>query len=237
MWFKYSLTTAVAYLLQLFVIIFRQINTIASPAHALIFSVEYVPTVSNPFCNRHLVVAFILYWKYIIEFCGFEMCCVDLFWNALKARRYCIALWCNPWYLVCSLKAAEVKSWTWCWPSLERGLSSEVRRRPNAQGGYSQVPLSLPHVHRSSPRPPSPPTRKQLASVIRCCTYFHNFISSGLFVCFAVMTKVLCPPCRDAVNHNYISSRCKELEREGRRKRLSGALCASLQGVEFQMER
>lgn len=90
-------------------------------------------------------------------------------------------------------RAAEVKSWTWCWPSLERGLSSEVRRRPKAHRGYSQVPLFLPHVHRSFPRPPSPPTRKQLASVIRRCTYFHHFISSALFVCFSIMTKVLCP--------------------------------------------
>lgn len=80
-------------------------------------------------------------------------------------------------------QAAEVKSWTWCWPSLESGLSSEVRHRPNAQGGYSQVPLPLPHLHCSPPKPHSPPTRKQLASVIRLCTYFSRFISSTLFVC------------------------------------------------------
>lgn len=136
------------------------------------------------------IAAFNLYWKCINKCCVFEMFCEGLSCNAMKARWYCSALWCNPWYLVC---AAEVKSWTWCWPSLERELSSEVRRRPKAEGGYSQVPFSLPHVHHSSPCPPTPPTRKQLASVIRCCTYFHHFISSNLFVCFSIMTKVLCP--------------------------------------------
>lgn len=139
---------------------------------------------------RSCIAAFKLYQKCIIKFSGFEMCCVGQSCNAVKARRYCSALWCNPWYLVC---AAEVKSWTWSWPSLERELSSEVRHRPKAEGGYSQVPLSLPHMHRSSPCPRSPPTRKQLASVIRFCTYFHHFISSDLFVCFSIMTKVSCP--------------------------------------------
>lgn len=136
------------------------------------------------------IAAFELYQMCSITFCGFEMGCVGQSCNAAKAWRYCSAAWCNPRYLAC---AAEVKSWTWCWPSLERELSSEVRHRPKAEGGYSQVPLSLPHVHHSPPCPRSPPTRKQLASVIRFWTYFHHFISSSLFVCFSIVTKVLCP--------------------------------------------
>lgn len=115
----------------------------------------------------------------------------------------------------CISPTAEVKSWTQCWPSPERGLSSEVRRRPKAQGGYSQVPLSLPHVlHYSPPSLLSPCTRKQLASVIRCCTYFHHFISLALFVCFSIVTKSLVSFCHAAVNQSFIACRCKELERE-----------------------
>lgn len=90
-------------------------------------------------------------------------------------------------------QAAEVKSWTWCWPSPERGLSSEVRRRPSAQGGYSQVPLSLPHVHGSLPEPRSPPTRKQLASAIRARTYCISVFLSPLACLFVFPSLASCP--------------------------------------------
>lgn len=42
-------------------------------------------------------------------------------------------------------------------------------------------------------RSPSHCTRKQLASVIRSCTYFQHFIPPVLFVCFSIVTKGLCP--------------------------------------------
>lgn len=105
-----------------------------------------------------------------------------------RARWYCSAAGCNPWYLVHSLRLPRWK----VEPGVDllwRGdLVPEVRRRPKAQGRYSQVPLSLPPCA-VPPSPPSPPTRKQLASSTRCCTFFHHFISSVLLVCFLVIAK------------------------------------------------
>jgi len=130
--------------------------------------------------------------KGIVECWAFEFGCVVCSEMRWKTGRYCSTPRCNPRYLVCSLRLPRWKVEPSVDLFLREGLASEVRRRPKAQGGYSQVPLSLPHVLRLSP-PPSPRTRKQLASVIRCCTYFHHFIPLVLFVCFSIGTKVLCP--------------------------------------------
>lgn len=121
------------------------------------------------------------------------MCCVDLFWNAVEARRYCSALWCNPWYLMCSLRLPRWKVEPGVDLLLREGLALKSGAGQTHREDILKFLFSLPHVPRSPPWPPSPPTRKQLASVIRCCSCFHHFILSILFVCFSIMTEVLCP--------------------------------------------
>lgn len=168
---------------------------------------------SSPIAADILLWHLFLHWKCIIGFCGFAICCAGLFWNAVKARRYCSAPWCNPWYLVCSLRLPRWKVEPGVDLLLREGLALKSGAGQTHREDILKFLFPLPHVHRSSPRPPSPPRRKQLASVIRRCTYFHHFYL--LFVClFFHRDRSLVSSCHGAVNHNYISSRCKELERE-----------------------
>lgn len=110
---------------------------------------------------------------------------------------------------------AEVKSWTQCWPSPERGLA--LKSGAGQRHREDILKFLFPSLTCSASllrRPRSPRTRKQLVSVIRCCTYFHHFIPPVVFVCFSVVTKSLVSSCHAAVNHRSIACRCKELERE-----------------------
>lgn len=127
---------------------------------------------------------FVLFWKRAV-YVSSEM--------QLKAGRYCSAPWCNPWYLVCSLRLLRWK--------VEPGVDLLLREGLALKSGAGQrhrediLKFLFPSLTCTSPLHsiPSRRTRKQLASVIRSCTYFHHFISSVLFVCFSIMTKVLCP--------------------------------------------
>lgn len=150
----------------------------------------------------------------------FAVCVFALQWKAG-------APWCNPQCLVCSPRLLRWK--------VELGVDLLLRESLAPESGAGQrhrediLKFFFPSLMCSTSLP-SPCTRKQLSSVIRFCTYFHHFIPLILFVCFfslsllpSIMTKTLVSSCHCAANHGSISSRCKDSERERRRKSLSGA--------------
>lgn len=146
-----------------------------------------------------------------------------------KAGRYCGAPWCNPWYLVCSLRLPRWKVEPGVDLLLRAGLAlksgaGQRHREDILKFLFHSLTCTAPLLSMAATSPPPPRIRKQLASVIRCRTYFRHFISSCLFVCLLFhRDESLVSSCHSVVNHNYIWSRCKDLEREGRRKRLRGA--------------
>lgn len=124
-------------------------------------------------------------------------CCVFIFFIFffITPERYCSALRCNPRYLVCSHRLQRWK--------VEPGVDLLLREGLALKSGVGQthrediLKFLFPSLTCATPAL-LPPTRKQLASVIRRRTFFIHFISSILFVCLflppPVVTKVLCPP-------------------------------------------
>lgn len=98
----------------------------------------------------------------------------------ITPERYCSALRCNPWYLVCSHRLQRWK--------VEPGVDLLLREGLALKSGVGQthrediLKFLFPSLTCAT-LALLPPTRKQLASVIRRRTFFIHFISLILFVC------------------------------------------------------
>lgn len=143
--------------------------------------------------------------------------CYEMQW---KSRPYCSRPQRNPWYLVCSLGLLRWKVEPGVDLLLKEGLALKSDAGQRCREDILQFLLL------------SSATLPSHAETISICDktlyIFPPFYLSGFVCLFSLHDESLVSPCHSAVNHNYIASRCKELETERWRKRQQGVLCLSL---------